>query len=288
MLVVSGLTISLCIVVLAYKSLHMRSKMVCWTAALIAVLVISAVRTGDVRLLESVLLIIAVTDIDKQRLFKLIATALAASIAVVVLASLCGWIWNKDVIPNDYLVFAWGLHIRIRLGGLLTCLVVLTLYVSWNHRAWPLSVAVTVLLALFSKIMLSSNTAMAIMLAYCLASVLGHLFTGQLSPLFTKRVRVLTACLLALLVTVGMLYLMAAYDGGNPVHEALNDLLHSRLFWGKYYRTNGGFTILGRPYLSVSSYHQGTMFESLDSGIMYMGGVFGLLPLLSASRCLHT
>ena len=120
----------------------MRSKMVCWTAALIAVLVISAVRTGDVRLLENVLLIIAVTDIDKQRLFKLIATALAASIAVVVLASLCGWIWNKDVIPNGYLVFAWGLHIRIRLGGLLTCLVVLTLYVSWNHRAWPLSVAV--------------------------------------------------------------------------------------------------------------------------------------------------
>ena len=116
MLVVSGLTISLCIVELAYKSLHMRSKMVCWTAALIAVLVISAVRTGDVRLLESVLLIIAVTDIDKQRLFKLIATALAASIAVVVLASLCGWIWNKDVIPNGYLVFAWGLHIRIRLG----------------------------------------------------------------------------------------------------------------------------------------------------------------------------
>ena len=188
--------------------------MVCWTAALIAVLVISAVRTGDVRLLESVLLIIAVTDIDKQRLFKLIATALAASIAVVVLASLCGWIWNKDVIPNGYLVFAWGL-------------------VSWNHRAWPLSVAVAVLLALFSKIMLSSNTAMAIMLAYCLASVLGHLFTGQLSPLFTKRVRVLTACLLALLVTVGMLYLMAAYDGGNPVHEALNDLLHSRPFLGQ-------------------------------------------------------
>ena len=78
--------------------------------------------------------------------------------------------------------------------------------------------------------MLSSNTAMAIMLAYCLASVLGHLFTGQLSLLFTNRVRVLTACLFALLVTVGMLYLMAAYDGGNPVHGALNGLLHSRPF----------------------------------------------------------
>ena len=56
--------------------------MVCWTAALIAVLVISAVRTGDVRLLESVLLIIAVTDIDKQRLFKLIARAIVVSITV--------------------------------------------------------------------------------------------------------------------------------------------------------------------------------------------------------------
>lgn len=142
MLVVSGLTISLCIVVLASKSLHMRSKMVCWTAALIAVLVISAVRTGDVRLLESVLLIIAVMDIDKQRLFKWIATALAASIAVVVLASLCGWIWNKDVIPNGYLVFAYGFAHPNTFGGLLTCLVVLTLHVSWNHRAWPLSVAV--------------------------------------------------------------------------------------------------------------------------------------------------
>lgn len=95
----------------------MRSKMVCWTAALIAVLVISAVRTGDVRLLENVLLIIAVTDIDKQRLFKWIATALAASIAVVVLASLCGWIWNKDVIPNGYLVFAYGFAHPNTFGG---------------------------------------------------------------------------------------------------------------------------------------------------------------------------
>ena len=280
-IVVEGLTISMCFIVLATKIYRMRLGVVCAIATLIAVLVVSAVRAKDFRLFESVLLIITVANIDSQKLIKWVAMALAAGITVVVLASLCGMIWNKDVLPNEYLVFGYGFGHPNTFGALLTCLVVAVLYIGWNHRFWVLPIVMAMLLAIFCKIMLSSNTAAMLILSYCIASALGHLFNEKLTLLFTKRVRVLLTCTLAIFVVASMLYLMAAYDNTNPVHKTLNDILHFRPYFGmEYYRTNGGFTILGRPYLSISAYHQGTTFESLDSGVMYMGGVYGLLPLL--------
>lgn len=281
MTLVTGLAMSACVIVIMLKIHRMRSGVACMVAALIAVLALSAILTKDVRLLEGALLIIAATGIDKQRLVKWVAVALAAGIAVVVLASLCGQAWNKDVVPNDYLVFSYGFGHPNTLGAMLACLAAAILYVGWSHRAWVLSVAMAMLLALFSKTMLSSNTAAVLIFAYGAASVLGHLLGERLAVLLTKRARVLIACGIALVVMVGMLYLMVAYDNNNPVHVAINDLLHSRPYYGaEYYRAHGGFTILGRPYLSVTTYHQGTPFQSLDSGVMYMGGVYGLLPLL--------
>lgn len=247
-----------------------------------AVFLVSASRTGDFRFAHACLMLTAVAGIDFTRISVTYYRAVLVTILVLMLMSILGAQYNKDVIPNSRIVFAFGFAHPNALGAFLFSAISAMSYTCWAKKTWPVPMVLAAVSALFCYFCLDSHASAAILGLLALSGLLGHssVFRNRCSISRRAFVVVLIAVPAVLLAT--MLVSAKYYDSSNPVFACFNQLTHGRLYFGHHYYINhDGFTFLGRPLSSVTSYHNGMPFANIDSGYCFVPLVNGIASLLA-------
>ncbi|HAM16882.1 MAG TPA: hypothetical protein DCP91_13730, partial [Eggerthellaceae bacterium] len=233
----------------------------------LTLLVFSSAYTNDYLLVHTCVIMVAVGGIRLRRLCDVYSLALLAMISVVLVLSTLGIIYNKDVIPNSRLVFSYGLGHPNGIGSLLFACCAALAYSCWYRRTWWVSLAVSAISSVFSYVFLSSHAAAAVLAALAIAVVVGHAMRRRGADLVPGKVFFATLTVLPFLMLLAMIVSTAFYSADNPVFALFNKLLHERPhFAHQYYSSHGGFTLFGAKYASVSNYHTGLPFTSVDCG----------------------
>ena len=255
-----------------------------WQGVLVAVtlmvLMYSAYRTNDYRIVQGYMVIVAVAGIDLDRLCKVYFLTVMPILIIIVLLSLVGLEYNMDSIPNSRLVFSYGFSHPNQIGGLLFSAIGAMAFTCWDKPSWKAPLILAVAAAVFSYVSLSSHASAGLLATLALVILVGHV------PKISRVTNIPRKAYIAILVVVPLCFLglmlvcTAFYDAGNPVCEWLNKFIHGRPNHAhEYYVSNHGFTHLGREYVSTSSYHSGLPFASVDSGYDKLAMVYGLFTM---------
>lgn len=280
--IVRCIVLALCLLILARRSTRLNILFLCLSCFGMAALVVSAIFALDSFVLIDFLVVAAVSFVHPRKLCKTYLLAVSFAIAAVMFLSLVGYTPMVDVIPNGRLVFGYGfIHPNV-LGGLFLSVVCAQTYYCWESKWWGLAPVEAVLFAAFAKAVLSSNASAILILFVGAIGVIGHFWNQSLWH-GVRLGRASTTALIAvpLVLMLGMLVLVANYKGLDGVAAFADGITHYRpRFASNYYEANGGFTLFGRPFVSVPAHHNGGAFSAVDSAYAYFSLVFGIFPLI--------
>lgn len=274
-----------CIVLMILRMKAMSTLGMVSTGLFSGLLVLSAHITHDNALLMSALVLVAVSFLDLDYLFKCYYRTVGVCVAVVILLSISGVIANKDAIPNGRIVFSYGMTHPNRLGVLMVSLVMAYLYVHRSDAKRLRLYGALAVTGLFSITALSSNSALVIciLLAFMLAIL--DLKVINRHGVIRRWLSLLFAIAVPIGCGVAMLFLTARFDGSSPLMAAIDRLIHYRARYAHgYYLSHGGFSLFGRAYGTTQTYRTGLTFQTVDCSYSYMALVYGV-ALLALSPC---
>ena len=231
----------------------------------------------------SFFVVLAVSQVSLKRLCSAYSLIVLSIVVIAVILSLTGLLWNKDVIPNSRLVYSYGFAHPNTFGPILFSAIAAVAYVFWDKRVWWIPAALAIICAAFAYFLLSSNASFAILLLLAIVIVVGHIawLNHRLANASSLALFILLLAI-PLVVLCIMVVCIAFYDASNPFFSWLNSALHARPAYAhQYFDMYGGFTWLGRKYMSVASYHNGLPFAAVDSGYGQLTLVAGLVPSIA-------
>jgi len=248
------------------------------------VVLAASIETGDYRLAHGYVFLVAVAGISPARIGRVYYSCVLPIVILVVLLSIVGLLYNKDVIPNSRIVFSFGFGHPNALGAILFSTMSAMVYACWRERSWGVSVVATLTCAGFCYLCLSSHASAVALLLLAVAALVGHtriLSSHYYLPrrLFQVVMVAVPAILLALML-VGLVF----FDADNPFFARMNSLLHGRLYYSNmYYLDHDGLSVFGRQFIYAGSYHNGLPFGNVDSGYCYLALVYGLAALCAVA-----
>ena len=244
-------------------------------------LILSYAITADGSILSGYLVVIAVSRIDIKKIMDIYAVTASICLTIIIILSVVGFIYNKDTIPKDSIVFSYGFSHPNRLAGLLVSLSI-ALTVSFHEKKWLLSILINGLLAVFIFFVLRSYTATGVSILVLIDNTICHTqFTGRLTLLNKGAYATLTV-LLPLVLVLLMLYCTVAYDENNIILKQFNSIVHARpRYANDYYLSNGGLSLFGKHQVYTDSYKTGIMFQTVDCSYCYFALITGLIPLIT-------
>ena len=242
---------------------------------------ISAVNTGDYLLLQDFIIIAAIPWDNIERLLKIYGLIVLSIIIATMIFAVFGCLYNKDVIPNERLVYAFGFSHPNTLGGILFSVTSALSLAYWKSKYWWIPNVLALLSAIFSFVALSSRTAAILCVLFSVLSILLHKL--PMNNMSTTR-RIMRVVIIA--IPVALLFLMSFcsiwYDSSNPFFAFMDRITSYRPYYSHEYYTNvGSISLFGRPIEIPPHYHNGVPFQSLDSGYSYMIFVYGLGALVA-------
>lgn len=250
------------------------------------VLYLSHVRTGIGSLMIDLLVVASVSFACPWRLCRAFAIGAMLSIVVVVLCSVGGVIAMRDVLPNGRLVFSYGFGHPNQLGGYMLAAIGAVTYVHWDGARWQVPFALALAASAFAKAALSSNSSAVLLAAVAAINLVGHLPLARRVSSPRRAIPMALAIAVPAALCALMLMLTAGREGMQGLASLVDRLTHSRAYFASaYYEANGGFTLLGRPLVSSSSFHSGLGFAAVDCAYSYMALVHGIAPLVAVAAC---
>ena len=253
-----------------------RKRLVVAFAASSSLLLVSAGRSVDWRLVVAFLFALTAAKVARESLCRAFGIAALSATVLVMALTLAGGIENVDCVPNDRLVFAYGLGHPNGLGFILFS--ALSAMALSSRRARKLVMGLSLVAAAFSYVVLSSNASAVVNLMLFVSIVVSGC-CGRLDMARVPKSAYMTILLLLpTILLIGMAFLTVAGEGAEPVYSLVNRLSHGRPFFAhKYFLENGGLSLLGDRYAYESHVHNGVGFNGVDSGYCYLLLVLGVV-----------
>lgn len=272
-----GVALACALVSLALRKSRMPALAFGLVVVALALLFYSAFQTGINYLVQGYIILMALAHEELGRLLRAYLLALLPSFVIVVLLALAGAIPNLDSIPNSRLVFSFGFDHPNTCAALLFNAVGASVCVLWDRRGWVFSLALALAAALFSYWTLSANAATVLNLLLAVACLAGHVWPAVREGIVPRRVWRISLVAAPALLLAAMLLCCALYDQKNPLVSLMDGLTHYRPRYAHgYFVRNGGFTMLGRKYVTTSFHHTGLPFQNVDSGYCFLPLVHGI------------
>ena len=269
------MTCSILSIILRCNCMEKKTFLIC--AISLCVLFLSSVRTDMNYLSCGFVLLLSFAGEDFDRLCNVYLISSLASIAMVILLSSLGQLYSYDAIPNGRLVFSYGFNHPNTAGALIFNMLCAMTFVLWNRRAWPIACFMAVAGCFFSYWFLSARADAILDTLLALSCLIGHLRLFRFRIRLSKRLYRLVLLCVPLTLLAVMLFASSFYDGTNSLILFLDKITNIRpLHAHNYFVRNGGFSLLGRPYIRASYYHTGLPFQNVDSGYCFLPLVYGI------------
>ena len=274
----AALSLALCTIVL--RQYYFSTARFALSCLSLAVIICSAMLTGLHQLVHAFIFLLAFSGEDRNRLCRAYFLVTVAALVILVALSLCGLITNRDIIPNDRLVFSYGFVHPNACAAVIINALCAAAYILWERRDWAIVVVLALMSAAFSYWALSARAGTVLCLALAIACLVGHLKKPVPTVRNSKKIFIFVLVGIPSVLLVAMLLSCVFFDATNPLFALLNKLTNARPhFAHSYFVRNGGFTIFGRPYVTTNYYHSGLPFQNLDSGYCYLPLVYGVATM---------
>ena len=190
----------------------------------------SMFRCGSSELAEGLIILVLVSGCKMEDACKAYAVTGLVTMSAVMALTAFGVLYNRDVIPNDRLVFSFGLGHPNTAGVLLFSALAALTYSHWSKRQWAVPAALSAIAALFSYVVLSSHAATVLLACLGVANLVEHTCRVMYSSFACKFVLVLSFAM-PLLLFAFMVFGMVRYDAGNELWIRIDRALHGRILF---------------------------------------------------------
>ena len=275
------IAVALACVALAVRCPKLQITQVIIIFLSITLLGISAYNTNDSRLLHSFIIIASISWSKIADVLKVYGFAVLIIVIVCMILSISGILYNKDVIPNERLVYSFGfLHPNAVASFLFSATSALSL-AYWDRKNWWIPEVLLLICALFSYGVASSHAAGILNASFSLLAIVFHRLPCNNNNVMKKAMLIFLVTV-PLALTALMYACIVWYEETNSFFILMDRVTHFRpLFAHRYYLSVETISLFGKPYEVLPNYHTGIAFQNVDSGYCFLILVYGLGSLVT-------